>query len=306
MRRRPARCRGARRRRLGRAVAARAGPRGGRSATRGAGGGRQSARAPLGRVRPLRPPDRRGRLPSGVPRADGAGDRQRAARGTVGRAARGCARRPGRGLPALRATGERGAVPGHDDLRLRARAAARPGALARAGPAAAVARVRPALGAAARQARHDRRHGHDREAGRLGCPQQHDARRAGRRRLAHHRPQVVLLGADVRRASGAGADRVGPVLLPRAALDARWPAQRDPRATAERQAGQRIQRVQRSGIRARLGTPAWRGRPRHSDDPGNGDVHPAGLPASCGRPSRTRSTMPAAAAPSARRWRSSR
>ena len=43
-------------------------------------------------------------------------------------------------------------------------------------------------------------HGDDREAGRLRRARQHHARRAGRRRrLRDHRPQVVLLGADVRR-----------------------------------------------------------------------------------------------------------
>ena len=50
------------------------------------------------------------------------------------------------------------------------------------------------------------RHGHDREPGRLGPAHQYDARGARRRRqLPPHRPQMVPVGADVRRLPGAGA-----------------------------------------------------------------------------------------------------
>ena len=52
---------------------------------------------------------------------------------------------------------------------------------------------------------HHARHGHDREAGRHRCARQHHARRARWRCLPDHRPQVVHVGADVRRVPGAGA-----------------------------------------------------------------------------------------------------
>jgi putative acyl-CoA dehydrogenase len=66
-------------------------------------------------------------------------------------------------------------------------------------------------------------------------------RRLGRA-LPHHRPQVVLLGADVRRLPGAGADRRRPELLLPAAPAARRHGQRHRRAAPEAQAGQPRQR----------------------------------------------------------------
>ena len=68
-------------------------------------------------------------------------------------------------------------------------------------------RTRPSAGG---QALDLCRHGHDREAGRLGRARQHHrGHAAGRRRAGPRvrdpRPQVVLLGADVRRAPGRRA-----------------------------------------------------------------------------------------------------
>ena len=79
----------------------------------------------------------------------------------------------------------------------------------------------PTLRAVVDEARHDARHGHDREAGRHRCPRQHDAGGARGRRLPHHRAQMVHVGADVRRVPGAGAGRSRPDLLLPAALSRR-------------------------------------------------------------------------------------
>ncbi len=72
------------------------------------------------------------------------------------------------------------------------------------------------------EGRHDARNGHDREAGRHRCAHQHDICRARRRGLRHHRPQVVHVGAYVRRVSGAGAGARRPDLFPDAAFSPRW------------------------------------------------------------------------------------
>ena len=79
------------------------------------------------------------------------------------------------------------------------------------------------------------RHGDDREAGRLRRARQHDHRAAAerrrpRRRVRAHRPQVVLLGADVRRVPRPRPGRGRRLLLPDAALHARRRAQ--PRSTS--------------------------------------------------------------------------
>ena len=71
--------------------------------------------------------------------------------------------------------------------------------------------------------------------------------------LAPRRPQVVLLGADVRRLPDAGAGARGPHLLPRAALDARRRAQCDPADAAQGQARQPRQRLGRDRVSRRLG-----------------------------------------------------
>ena len=81
--------------------------------------------------------------------------------------------------------------------------------------------------------RHHGRHGDDREAGRLRSARDdhdgaaRDARRGAGRRISHHGAQMVLLGADERRFSDAGADRKGPLRFRRRRL-----ACRTARATA--------------------------------------------------------------------------
>src|SRR5579871_5766889 len=93
--------------------------------------------------------------------------------------------------------------------------------------------VRPAPAAGGAEGRGALRHGDDREAGRLRRAHEHDprpparSRRAGRR-IRAHRPQVVLLGPDVRCVPDARPGRARAQLLPRAALAARRHAQRDP------------------------------------------------------------------------------
>ena len=90
-----------------------------------------------------------------------------------------------------------------------------------------------------REARRALRHGDDREAGRLRRARQHDRRRAAerrraRRRVRAHRPQVVLLGADVRRLPRPRPGRRRALLLPHAALHPRRRAQRASTSSASR------------------------------------------------------------------------
>ena len=66
--------------------------------------------------------------------------------------------------------------------------AEQPDLLAKVMPVIGDALLRSGLCAMVDQARHDGRHGHDREAGRHRCALQHDARGARRRCLSHHRP----------------------------------------------------------------------------------------------------------------------
>ena len=110
---------------------------------------------------------------------------------------------------------ERRLLPARHDLRLGADAAACAGD--RGGMAAAIfARdYDQPLPPGAGENRGADRHGHDREPGRLGPAHQFDARRAGgRRQLPPARPQMVHVGADVRRLPGAGAIGERPELLP--------------------------------------------------------------------------------------------
>ena len=103
------------------------------------------------------------------------------------------------------------------------------------------------------------RHGDDGKAGRLGPARQHHARRAAMAagyRL--DRPQMVLLGADVRCLPDAGAIAGGSDLLPGAALDAGWRAQRHPPDAAQGQARQPRQRLGRDRVSRRLGRAAGR------------------------------------------------
>ena len=133
--------------------------------------------------------------------------------------------------------------------------------------------------------------------------------------LPHHRPQVVLLGADVRRPPGARADRRGAAglscfFLPR--FRARRHAQRDPHPAPEGQARQPLERVERGRVRRRRGLAGRRGRPRHADHPRDGQPHAARLrdrhaPASCAPRCRAGAAPRARiAAPSASRSPSSR
>ncbi len=71
------------------------------------------------------------------------------------------------------------------------------------------------------KSRHDARHGHDRKTGRHRRARQHHDRDARRRRLFDRRPQMVLLRADERCLSGAGAGAGRAHLFSDAALSAR-------------------------------------------------------------------------------------
>ena len=109
-----------------------------------------------------------------------------------------------------------------------------------------------------------------------------ERRRPGRR-VRDHRPQVVLLGADVRRVPRARAGRRRALLLPAAALSAR-------RRRATRFHIQRLKdklgnrsnasrEVEFDGAWARHGR---RGGPRRADDHRDGQPHPARLRARLG------------------------
>ena len=98
------------------------------------------------------------------------------------------------------------------------------------------------------EAGHHGRHGDDREAGRLGSARDDHDRAAsdgcarGGRRISDHRPQVVLLGADERHFSDAGADREGAFRVPRHRLDAGRLAQPAQTPAAEGQVRQQVER----------------------------------------------------------------
>ncbi len=98
------------------------------------------------------------------------------------------------------------------------------------------------------------------------------------------RPQMVHVGADVRRLPGAGAGRRGPDLFLHAALQAGRIGQRDPVPAAQGQARQPLQCVVRGRIRRRLcdaGRRRGQGHPHHHPD---GAVDAAGLRDRLGRP----------------------
>src|SRR5262245_51705006 len=126
------------------------------------------------------------------------------------------------------------------------------------------------------------RHGHDREAGRLGRPRQHhggpaDQWRRPRRRVRAHRPQVVLLRPAVRRVPHPRPGRGRGLLLPDASPPARRRAQPLPAAAAEGQARQSLQRLLRDRVRRDLGATGRRGGSRSPDDHRDGQPHPPGL-----------------------------
>ena len=166
-------------------------------------------------ARPLRPPHRRGRVPPGLARAARRSPCQHGLHSpALARAAARRARRARRAVHDCTAQVEGGhgcpismtysAVPG-------AARAARAGRGVGAAPRRRTATTR-ALRAGRGEGRRAVRHGDDREAGRLRRARQHDVARAAERRrpggrVRDHRPQVVLLGADVRRVPGAGAGR---------------------------------------------------------------------------------------------------
>ena len=83
---------------------------------------------------------------------------------------------------------DRPSLPDHDDARIGGGAGRAAGSAGEGDAGAGDAFLRSGLCAMVDQARHDGRHGHDREAGRHRCALQHDARRARRRCLSHHRP----------------------------------------------------------------------------------------------------------------------
>ena len=242
--------------------------------------GRRGEREPAGAAhpRPVRPPGRRGRLPPVLARPDGRRGRRGPARGGLDRGPR-RPRAPGGRLRRLVAGRGGARLPGVDDVRRGARPADRPGAgrRVRAGAHGTVVRPRPA--GPVGQGRAARRHGHDREAGRLRRPGQHDpgGARWRRRRVPADRAQVVLLGADVRRVPGAGPGARRADLLRGAAGAAGRDPQHLPAPAAEGQAGQPVQRLGRGRARRHLGPPARRRGPRRAHHHRDGVGDPAGL-----------------------------
>ena len=172
---------------------------------------RQREYAETADLRFPRQPPRRGRVPSGLSRTDGAFGACRRAQfdlecgGQAGRRRRrsGARREILHGL----AGRDRPSLPDHHDARVGGGAGGAAGSAGEDHAGDRHARLRSVVCAVVDQARHDARHGHDREAGRHRRARQHDARRTRRRRLPHHRPQMVHVGADVRRVPGAGAGR---------------------------------------------------------------------------------------------------
>ena len=133
------------------------------------------------------------------------------------------------------------------------------------------ARLRPAQRPRRRQAGPDDRHGDDREAGRLGRAREHDAGLSARRRGAGRgvrarRPQVLRLGADVRRLPRAGADERRAVVLPAAALAPRRDEEPAAGAAPQAQDGQRLERVERDRAARRARLDARRAGPRRAND----------------------------------------
>jgi len=247
------------------------------------GGAGQPVRAGAAHARPLRAPGRRGGVPPGL--APAARRRRRGGPGrcALGRRPPGRARRAGRRLLHLGAGRGRARLPGVDDLRRGAGAAAGPGARRAVRAAAHLARVRAWPARSARQARPARRHGDDREAGRLGRPGGHHGRHRRRRRhLAAARPQVVHERADVRRVPRSRAGPGRAVVLPRAAGAAGRHAQRLPHPAPEGQARQPLERLLRARVRRHRRLAGRRGGPRRPHDHRDGRDDAAGLPARLG------------------------
>ncbi len=135
------------------------------------------------------------------------------------------------------------------------------------------------------QDRRHPRHGHDGEAGRHRRARGDDQGRAGRRRrIPHHRPQVVPVGADVGCLPRPGAGARRPHLLSDAALPARRQRQRAASAAAEGQARQPLQRFGRGGIPRRLCARHRRGGTRRRHHHRHGHLHPPRLRRRLGGP----------------------
>ena len=104
-----------------------------------------------------------------------------------------------------------------------------------------------------------------------------DRRRRAGRRIPHHRPQVVHVGADVGRVPRAGPGAGRAHLLSHAALPARRHGQRAALPAAEGQARQPLECLVRGRVPRRLGARHRRGGPRRRHHHRDGDAHAARL-----------------------------
>jgi hypothetical protein len=173
---------------------------------------------------------------------------------------------------------ERHLLPDRHDLFRNPGAAPRGRALGRVGQAHHLLALRPPPDPRCRQDRRHRRHGHDREAGRLGSTADADAgERQWRRHLVARRPQMVLLGAALRRVSHAGANRCRRVLLRRSRLARRRLAQSAAAAAPQGQMRQQVECVLGGRIPRRAGAPDRRARSRHPHRHRDESLHPARL-----------------------------
>ncbi len=214
----------------------------------------QPPRAGAEALRPLGQPGRRGGVPPVVALADGTRRRARPpgrALGAAGRRRAPRPRTPGGGVHGLVPHRSGPRLPDLDDLRRGPGAAGRRGAGQGVDPGAGLDVLRPGAAAGRPEARRPRRHGHDREAGRLRRPRQRHrgAAHVGRRRVHPARAQVVHLGADERRVPGARAGSRRADLLPAPPRPARRHAQPARRRPAQGQARQPRQRVVGAGAR---------------------------------------------------------
>ena len=227
--------------------------------------GRRGQREPAGAAdpRPLRPPHRRGRVPPGLAPADGA--RASSTSSTRCRGASRSARRPRGARGDVRhdsAQAEAGlgcpitmtfaVVPA---LRAQPELAAEwePRLTVDAPTTRALCRPPRRRGALCGMAMTEKQGGSDVRA---NTTRDAAERRRTGRRVRAHRPQVVLLGADVRPVPRARADRRGRLLLPAAARAARRRAQRVPAPAPEGQARQPLERLERGRVPTAPGR-AW-------------------------------------------------
>ena len=177
---------------------------------------------------------------------------------------------------------KRHAMPVDDDVRERAGAARcrcrAAGARARLAAARSRARLRSARPAVRGQARGADRHGDDRAAGRLGCPQQSHAATAGvdgAVRLTGHKWFFSAPQCDAHLVLAQEDAGLACFLLPRILADGT--TQRRADQSIEGQARQPVERVGRSRIRRRACLADRRGRPWRRHDSRNGPAHPPRL-----------------------------